>query len=95
MFYDVMLYDDVTASDLSAGSTFWEFQEYYYSSCYSNWDGYAITHDPIFTVFPMNAPGPVSQLVSNLILSSIVIMSAGLIAIAAVFVRTNKARKAL
>ncbi|MHA2286986.1 MAG: hypothetical protein ACXABZ_14065 [Candidatus Thorarchaeota archaeon] len=95
MFYEVYGAEDITASDLSVGSTFWEFQNYYYSSCYGNWDGYAITHDPIFTVFPMNAPGPVSQLVSDLMLSSIIIMSAGLVAIAVVCVRTNKARKAL
>lgn len=39
------------------GAMNWVKVQYFYSSCYANWDGYAITHDPIYTAYPAISPG--------------------------------------
>lgn len=72
----------------------WAYSTFYYSSCYSNWDGYAITHDPIYAVYPMIAPGTVAAAIDSIFTSTILIGVVGLVAIAAVCVRTNSLRKA-
>ncbi|NHJ12705.1 MAG: hypothetical protein EAX95_03475 [Candidatus Thorarchaeota archaeon] len=66
---------------------------FYYASCYAKWDGYAITHDPIFTVFPLYAPGSISWLITALTNYSVLIGAVGIVAIAAVCVRVNAERK--
>ncbi|TFH07422.1 MAG: hypothetical protein E4H14_08515 [Candidatus Thorarchaeota archaeon] len=68
-------------------------QTYYYSSCYATWDGYAITHDPIFSVFPMKSPSAASAFIQTLIDSSIVIGVLGAVMTLAVCVRINTERK--
>lgn len=60
---------------------FWSWQTFYYSSCYGNWDGHAITHDPIFSVFPMKSPGQVSQFITNLLTASVVLGGVGIVAL--------------
>jgi hypothetical protein len=66
---------------------------YYYSSCYATWDGYSITHDPIFSVFPMKAPSAASAFINALIDSSIIIAAVGAVMTIAVCVRINSERK--
>jgi len=86
---------DTTSADLAgAMDASWGWgQTYYYSSCYASWDGYSITHDPIFSVFPMNAPGSASAFITALINSSIIIGAIGAVMTLAVCVRINAERK--
>ncbi len=65
---------------------------FYYSSCYSKWDGHSITHDPIFKVYPGTPPGEVSQLVSGVVYGSVAVAIVGVIALVAVAVRIRSAR---
>ena len=81
------------APDLAFGADMWYSQTYYYASCYAEWDGHAITHDPIFTVFPLSAPGPISTLIGLITNSAILIGAVGVVAIAVVCVRVNNERK--
>ena len=85
-----------TAAELTtsiAGYGWW--QTSYYSSCYANWDGYSITHDPIFSVFPLTAPFAASAFISGLIGSSVVVGVLGVVAISVVLVRIINERKVL
>jgi len=66
---------------------------YYYSSFYKNWDGYSITHDPIFQVYPDMPPGEVSSYVSNVLTASTVFLAGGTIALVVVLVRIHTLRK--
>jgi hypothetical protein len=83
------------AADLAPASQalYWNSQNFYYSSCYSHWDGYSITHDPVYTVFPGTAPSKVSNLMNVVVLASIGLGAVGLIATSLVLVRINAARK--
>ena len=86
---------DTTSTEL-AGSVdaLWGWgQTYYYSSCYASWDGSSITHDPIFSVFPMNSPASASAFITALINSSIIIGALGAVTILAVCVRIKTERK--
>ncbi len=94
-FYGSGVQLDTTSNEL-AGSmdALWGWgQTYYYSSCYATWDGSSITHDPIFSVFPMNSPASASAFISALINSSIIIGALGAVTILAVCVRINNTRK--
>ncbi|MFW9803341.1 MAG: hypothetical protein ACFFFC_11845, partial [Candidatus Thorarchaeota archaeon] len=71
----------------------WYAQTYYYASCYAEWDGHAITHDPIFKVFPFSSPGPISTLIGLITNSAILIGTVGVVAIAVICVRVNNERK--
>ncbi len=66
---------------------------YYYSSSYKNWDGYSITHDPMFEVYPDVPPGQVSSYVSGLVTASTVLSIGGVIAVVAVVARIYVLRK--
>ncbi len=93
-FYAVPFVDQgAPVADLAFGADMWYMQTYYYASCYAEWDGYAITHDPIFTVFPLSAPGPISTLIGLITNSAILIGAVGVVAIAVVCVRVNNERK--
>ncbi len=81
------------AADLAFGADMWNMQTYYYASCYAEWDGHAITHDPIFTVYPLEAPGPITSLIGLITNSAILIGAVGVVAIAVVCVRVNNERK--
>ncbi len=86
---------DTTSADL-AGSmdASWGWgQTYYYSSCYASWDGSSITHDPIFSVFPMNSPASASAFITALINSSIIIGALGAVMTLAVCMRIKTERK--
>lgn len=91
-FYAVPMLAESTTDLAYAGSYLWG-QTYYYSSCYAQWDGYSITHDPIFSVFPTTAPSSVSAFISGLIWSSVVVGVFGVAAISVVCVRINSERK--
>ncbi len=85
-----------TAAELTtsfAGYGYW--QTSYYSSSYANWDGYSITHDPIFSIFPLTTPFAASAFISGLIGSSVVVGVLGIVAISVVLVRINNERKVL
>lgn len=92
-FYTTAIYGAAPSAELSYDVGIWGYQAYYYSSCYGNWDGYAITHDPIFSVFPMKAPGQVSGFIDTVLLSSIVLSGVGLVTLSIFCVRTNRVRK--
>jgi hypothetical protein len=93
-FYDYYGGVRATANELtSVVSDYGFWQTSYYSSCYANWDGYSITHDPIFSVFPMTAPISASAFISGLIGSSVVVGVLGVVAISVVCVRINSERK--
>jgi hypothetical protein len=70
----------------------WVVRRYCYTSCYANWDGYAITHDPIYTVFPAIPPVPrngIWALVPAIVLSIIAV-----VALSIVMVRIRGVRRA-
>jgi hypothetical protein len=91
-FYAVPVYGAST-TDLAYSECCWWGDTYYYSSCYAQWDGYSITHDPIFSVFPMTAPGSATGFISGLIWSSAVVGVLGVVALSVVCVRINSERK--
>jgi hypothetical protein len=70
----------------------WVVRRYCYTSCYANWDGYAITHDPIYTVFPAIPPIPTNG--TWALVPAIVISIIAVVAISVVMVRIRGVRKA-
>ncbi|MFW9810550.1 MAG: hypothetical protein ACFFE6_14320, partial [Candidatus Thorarchaeota archaeon] len=95
-FYDYYGGVRTTANERTSAVSdygFWPIS--YYASCYANWDGYSITHDPIFSVFPLTAPFVASAFISGLIGSSVVVGVLGVVAISVVCVRINNERKEL
>ncbi|NWF95009.1 MAG: hypothetical protein HXY34_02605 [Candidatus Thorarchaeota archaeon] len=83
-----------SASDVSGASEdIWQYGYFYYSSCYAHWDGYSVTHDPVFSVYPAKAPGSMSSLITGILTASIVIGVVGAIAFVAVCIRTNSTRR--
>ena len=82
-----------TASGFEMGGTDIKDGIYYYSSCYSNWNGYAITHDPIFAVYPEVPPGAVSSYVNILLTTSTVLAVGGSVALVAVVGRIYVIRR--
>lgn len=96
MYFYNYLYGGVraTAAELTSSvADYGSWQVSYYASCYANWDGYSITHDPIFSVFPLTAPFAASAFISGLIGSSVVVGVLGVAALSVVCVRLNKERK--
>ena len=94
-FYATPYVEGIPASELSYDTDKWMMATYYYSSCYSNWDGYAITHDPVFVAYPARRPGDVSNLINDLMNASWAVAVIGVVAIGAVLVRTNRVRKSV
>ena len=94
-FYAVPYAEAIPASELSYDTGSWMMSTYYYSSCYANWDGYAVTHDPVFVAYPAQRPGDVSNLITDLMNASWAVAAIGVVAIGAVCVRTNRIRKSV
>ena len=93
-YYCMPCYEGGTdAASVTSGDAQWAFSTYYYSSCYSNWGGYAIVHDPIYAVYPMIAPGQVSGYMNEIVAASWALGGIGLVALALVCVRNNSLRK--
>jgi len=69
----------------------WVVRRYCYTSCYAHWDGYAITHDPIYTVFPAIPPVPLNG--TWALVPAIVISLIAIVAISVVMVRIRGVRK--
>jgi hypothetical protein len=69
-----------SSSNLMGGES-WAFASYYYSSCYSKWDGHSITHDPIYRVYPNVGPGSISGWISIVLTSSVILGSVGVVMI--------------
>ncbi|TFG26587.1 hypothetical protein EU527_19590 [Candidatus Thorarchaeota archaeon] len=94
MYFYSYGYDTATpAAELAYSLDSWWGQTYYYSSCYAKWDGYSITHDPIFSVFPIKSPSAASAFITGLVNASIIIGVFGVVALSVVFVRINAERK--
>ncbi len=97
--YPVFVYfvefDEIEMAEegLPLGTADWRVSTYYYSSCYANWSGYAITHDPIYAVYPERAPGAVSDYINELLTASSVLIVGGSIAVIAVVVRIAMVRR--
>ncbi len=94
-FFAAPYAEGVPASELSYDTGSWMMATYYYSSCYANWDGYAVTHDPVFVAYPAQRPGDVTDLIEGLMTASWAIAAIGVVAIGAVCVRTNRVRKSV
>ncbi|MFQ5832240.1 MAG: hypothetical protein ACE5H4_06040 [Candidatus Thorarchaeota archaeon] len=92
-YYILPLEYGTPSADLAYSLNRWFGRTYYYVSCYAKWDGYAITHDPIFSVFPLSAPGSVTKLIGTIVNTSLLVGAVGIVAIAVVLVRVNRARK--
>lgn len=92
-FYSYGYEAGATSTDLVYSLDSWWGQTYYYSSCYAKWDGYSITHDPIFSVFPMRGPSSASAFITGLITSAMIIGVLGVAATIVVCVRINTERK--
>ena len=92
-FYGLGRESDATSAGLVYSLDSWWGQTYYYSSCYAKWDGSSITHDPIFSVFPMRSPYSASAFITGLINSAIIIGVLGVVAIVVVCVRIDTERK--
>ena len=80
-------------SGVATGSTGMMSGSYYYSSCYGEWDGYSIVHDPIFTVFPQMAPGDVSGRISGILYTSLFLGGSAVVVLSAVCIRINRVRE--
>ncbi|TFG32810.1 hypothetical protein EU527_09265 [Candidatus Thorarchaeota archaeon] len=94
MYFYSYGYDTATpAAELAYSLESWWGQTYYYSSCYAKWDGHSITHDPIFSVFPMKSPSAASAFITGLISTSILLGVFGVVALSIVCVRINTERK--
>ncbi|MHA1769745.1 MAG: hypothetical protein ACTSV3_07865 [Candidatus Thorarchaeota archaeon] len=93
-YYLTPLLEAAPATELAGpeSSVMWS-QTYYYSSCYSNWDGFSITHDPIFSVFPNAAPASMSAFITGLIQSSAIVGVIGVVALVVVLVRIRSERR--
>ena len=91
--YYPYLEDGLDAASVSSGDAQWAFSTFYYSSCYSNWGGYEIVHDPIYAVYPMIAPGQVSNALNGIVTASWVLGGVGIVALSIVCVRNNSLRK--
>ncbi len=78
-------------SDITGGQS-WSYASYYYSSCYSNWDGHSITHDPVFRIYPDVGSGAVSGFISMILTSSVLLGSAGVVMIGVIFTLVRKER---
>jgi len=85
----------VPSADLAYSPSYWSSQTYYYCSCYANWDGFSITHDPIFSVFPLTAPGSMTRLIDGLVNSAVLLSVVGVASILVVCVRVNKERRSI
>ncbi len=92
-FYSYECETTTPAAELAYSLDSWWGQTYYYSSCYATWDGYSITHDPIFSVFPLKSPSIASAFITGLINTSIFIGIFGVVALSVVFVRIRAERK--
>lgn len=66
---------------------------YYYSSCYGNWSGYSVLHDPVFVAYPGVRPGDVSGTISGIFFYAGVLGVAAVIVLLAVIVRINRVRR--
>ena len=94
-YFFVICYGGNNATnDMANEAGIWSYQSYQYSSCYSNWDGYSIIHDPIFSVFPMKPPGEVSGLISGVMAATVVIGVVAVGVLGVVCVRISKVRGA-
>ena len=95
MYSYIIYFDEIEAAEegYATGAEDWRYATYYYSSCYANWSGYAITHDPIFAVYPDRAPGVVSGYVNTLLTTSSLLVVGGSIAVVAVVARIVMIRK--
>ncbi|MDH4214005.1 MAG: hypothetical protein OEV85_08805 [Candidatus Thorarchaeota archaeon] len=92
-FYSYGIEASTPSADLAFALDSWWGQTYYYSSCYAKWDGYSVTHDPIFSAFPMNSPLSASAFITGLINSAIILGVVGIAAIIVVCARINTERK--
>jgi hypothetical protein len=70
----------------------WVVRRYCYTSCYAHWDGYAITHDPMYTVFPAIPPVPTNGLWA--LVPAVVLSIIAIVALSIVMVRIRGVRKA-
>ncbi|MFX1563642.1 MAG: hypothetical protein ACFFDP_10100, partial [Promethearchaeota archaeon] len=70
----------------------WATYQHYYSSCYANWDGYAITHDPIYTAYPAVSPAEATLNGFWALLPAIAIAIVAFIATAFIAVRIRGVR---
>lgn len=94
-YYCIICYGGAEATDaMAVDAGIWSYQSFQYSSCYSNWDGYSIIHDPIFSVFPMKPPGEVSGVISGVMAATIVIGVVAVGTLLVVCVRISKVRGA-
>ncbi|MFW9907432.1 MAG: hypothetical protein ACFFEF_02550 [Candidatus Thorarchaeota archaeon] len=82
--------DSASASSQDIG---WSYSTFYYSSCYSNWDGYEIIHDPVYAVYPMIAPGSVSSIMAGILTASWILGIGGLAVLSIVIVRNINLRR--
>ena len=91
-FYAVPMLAEST-TDLACADCCWWGDTYYYSSCYAEWDGYSITHDPIFSVFPSTSPFSATAFIQGLIWASVFVGVIGVVGISVVCMRINSERK--
>jgi hypothetical protein len=66
---------------------------YYYSTCYGNWSGYSILHDPVFIAYPGVRPGDVSNRISGIFYATVLLGGAALVVLSGVWIRISRVRK--
>ncbi len=88
-------YFELTPTDSFEETSTYSWTTFYYSSCYSNWDGYSITHDPLFLVYPDKSPAQVSQLIDIVLLTSVGIGLVSVVSIALVVFRAKSLRNSV
>ncbi len=66
---------------------------YYYSTCYGNWSGYSITHDPVFVAYPGVSPADVSGRISGIFIFTLLLGGIGVVVLSAVIMRIVRVRR--
>jgi hypothetical protein len=66
---------------------------YYYSTCYGNWSGYSILHDPVFVAYPTIGPGDVSGRISGILFLTVLLGGTAIVVLFAVVIRISRVRR--
>lgn len=66
---------------------------YNYSTCYGNWSGYSVLHDPVFIAYPAVSPGDVSGRISGTLFLTVLVGGTAIVILSAVIIRISRVRR--
>jgi hypothetical protein len=91
--YALPLSSNAPLTSVASGAVPMAFGSYYYSTCYGNWSGYSILHDPVFIAYPGVRPGDVSNRISGIFYATVLLGGAALVVLSGVWIRISRVRK--